>query len=588
MEGAGERGENAVVPAAEIHLAQDGVGGLALLGGLGDFQDEGVATDLEGRGVEPLGLRLAPVPHGMEHREARAAEAIAAADAPVVLGGRREAVEARGDLGAALLVEPIEAAELLELAAQDVAQSGQVPDIERGVVEELGRDGALGPVGLLAGLVDGDGEVLLQERREADALEAEELGGEHRVEKAVRREAAEIVQQAQVEVAAVHDEVLLREHGPKRVELQAGREHIDEEDLAVDEELQEADPRLVVIHVVRLGIEGDLIDLLERVEERTERARLVQEQVGRRARDHSDAEHSAEAGREEAGNHAAGLGGHIPRGEEGINKQREVFVIAPLEQRGGGDAVPGASFGQPATEQGEILGLQRHRRDRIARVGVEAGGDEDEVGLERDYGIERGPQRGHVRGPWRARGNGPVAGLRAEVLRAGAGVARVLVDGSEENAVATVQDRLGAVAMVGVEIPDRHPPRPEVALREERGQRDLVEVAEAHRLGVRRVVAGRAHEREDRRLLFEGMARGLERSGDGATRMVADAGKEGRVRVEIARLREALQVGGRVGKQERVIGGERGLGCPPRPVRVGRAEVFLRANDARRLLRPHR
>jgi hypothetical protein len=119
--------------------------------------------------------------------------------------------------------------------------------------------------------------VLLEERGEADARAAEELRREHRVENAVRAETAEVVQQAQVEIATVHDEVFRREDFPKRLELQAGRKDIDEEDLAADEKLQEADAGLVVKHVVGLGIEGDFIDARVGVEERGERAGLVEE-----------------------------------------------------------------------------------------------------------------------------------------------------------------------------------------------------------------------------------------------------------------------------------------------------------------------
>jgi len=123
--------------------------------------------------------------------------------------------------------------------------------------------------------------VLLEQRAEADARTVEQLGREHGVEKAARAEAAEVVQEAQVEIAPVHEEVFVREAGPEAVELE-GRERVDEEDFVADEELQEADPRAVVIHVVRLCIEGDLIDLVEGVEEGCDLTRLVDEGVGGR------------------------------------------------------------------------------------------------------------------------------------------------------------------------------------------------------------------------------------------------------------------------------------------------------------------
>src|ERR1019366_1127742 len=167
------------VAAAEVEVGEERRLGFAVLGGLGKLDQKGVAADLERRRVEALGLRLAPMPDSVEHAEAGAAEAFAAADTPVVVGGGRKAGGAGLDLRAALLLEPGDTVKLGELAEENVAQRRQMPDVERGVVEEFRRDRALGPVGFLAGLVDRGAEVILEERAEADALAAEELRGEH-------------------------------------------------------------------------------------------------------------------------------------------------------------------------------------------------------------------------------------------------------------------------------------------------------------------------------------------------------------------------------------------------------------------------
>lgn len=76
------------------------------------------------------------------------------------------------------------------------------------------------------------------------------------------------MQQPQVEIAAVHDQVFLRQNLPERIQLEARGEHIDEEHFAADQKLQQANPCLVVKHVVRLGIEGDLFHPFERGEQR--------------------------------------------------------------------------------------------------------------------------------------------------------------------------------------------------------------------------------------------------------------------------------------------------------------------------------
>jgi hypothetical protein len=49
----------------------------------------------------------------VEHAQARPAKPFTAADAPVVLGRRRESLESRHNLRAALLFQPFEATEFL-------------------------------------------------------------------------------------------------------------------------------------------------------------------------------------------------------------------------------------------------------------------------------------------------------------------------------------------------------------------------------------------------------------------------------------------------------------------------------------------
>ena len=53
--------------------------------------------------------------------------------------------------------------------------------------------------------------MFLEQRREADARPAEQLGGEHGVKDALGAKTVEVVQQPQIEIAAVHQEVFPRE-----------------------------------------------------------------------------------------------------------------------------------------------------------------------------------------------------------------------------------------------------------------------------------------------------------------------------------------------------------------------------------------
>jgi len=150
-------------------------------------------------------------------------------------------------------------------------------------------------------------------------------------------------------------------------------------------------------------------------------------------------------------------------------------------------------------------------RERIAAVGVETGGDQDQIGAE---GLERRHQPA---------GEGAAPGLAGRVGRdrdiddiADAGLGRRacariegrLVDGAEEQAVVSLEGGLGAVAVVDVEI-DHGDPGHTLSLGHAGGDGDIGEHAEAHggvRLGV---VARRAD------------------SGEGAGGLAADHGADG-------------------------------------------------------------
>ena len=109
-------------------------------------------------------------------------------------------------------------------------------DVERGVVEEFFGEWAFRPVSFLGVFVEEDAEVFFEEGGEADALAVEQLGGEHGVEQAFRAEAAEVVQEADVKVAAVHQEVFRGEAFPEGGEVE-GREDVDQEYFASDKKL---------------------------------------------------------------------------------------------------------------------------------------------------------------------------------------------------------------------------------------------------------------------------------------------------------------------------------------------------------------
>ena len=214
----------------------------------------------------------------------------------------------------------------------------------------------------------------------------------------------------------------------------------------------------------------------------------------------------------------------------------------------------------------KVFALEGHRGDRIARIGVEAGGNEQEIGAKRDDGVEGGPERGHVLGARGVGGDGPVAEARTEVARASAGVAGVLVDRGKEECIAErrvgadegLHNGFGAVAVMGVEIPDGHTTGGdgsgsvggsaggreggrEIVGGVNSRERDLVQITETHRMARAGVVAGRPHEGKNRSALRDGVTSGREGGRGGATGVVADVLEEGGVRVEVAGLRTPLR-----------------------------------------------
>ena len=169
-------------------------------------------------------------------------------------------------------------AECHELGAKNIAQRGQMQNVERGVIQETLAERTLRPIGLLAVLVEDDAEVLLQQAGEADAGVVEQLRRQHGVEQALRAKLTQVPQQADVEIASVHQQVLGRQFFPKRGERERG-EHIHQEYFPCHEKLEQTHPRAVVEHVVRLRIERDLIDAVEGGQQRRELVGLFYQRV---------------------------------------------------------------------------------------------------------------------------------------------------------------------------------------------------------------------------------------------------------------------------------------------------------------------
>ena len=248
-----------------------------------------------------------------------------------------------------------------------------------------------------------------------------------------------------------------------------------------------------------------------------------------------------------------------------------------------------AGFAQPPPQGGEIFKFERHRGDRITSIAVETGRDEDEVRAKPEDRIEGGTQRLHVIGPRGMRGHRPVADIGALIPGAGSGVTRILMDRRKEQRLAAMQDRLGAVAVMGVEIPDRNPPGAQLLLGSEGRDRNLVQVAKPHRLGNRGMMPRRAHEGKNRfpRLCREGVLGGFDGPGHRTSSVAVDLGKKGGISVKIAAEPESLQMRGGVGEEQPCLSHRGGGRFPPNPVRMGFPKMRRRPADACRLFGTH-
>ena len=162
----------------------------------------------------------------------------------------------------------------------------------------------------------------------------------------------------------------------------------------------------------------------------------------------------------------------------------------------------------------------------------------------------------------------------------------MLEDADHQHALVAGDDVLGAVAVVHVEIDDRHALQAAHIERVARCDRDVVEEAEAHRLIARRVVAGRAHraERAFDLAVDHRVGRG-DRGAGGAQRGVQGAGTRGGVGVDRSRhaaacdaLQKVLQLGhvtGGVREHQVIELDERRVAALERHVQAGGQQVVV-------------
>ncbi len=192
---------------------------------------------------------------------------------------------------------------------------------------------------------------------------------------------------------------------------------------------------------------------------------------------------------------------------------------------------------------GEVVRFQQQRGERVAGVGVETGGDQDQLRgevLQRPHqGLERRPP-GLAR---RAGGGGGVDHVAVAAGGAGARPVGELLDRGEEQARIGPHHSLRAVAVVHVEIHHRHPRKPLGQGRVGR-HRHAGEQAEPHRLARQGVVPRRPHRAErPRQPAGRGLAHGLHRRAAGALGGDQAPGRHGGVRIELDQAARGLRPG---------------------------------------------
>lgn len=158
---------------------------------------------------------------------------------------------------------------------------------------------------------------------------------------------------------------------------------------------------------------------------------------------------------------------------------------------------PVGQVAKRAGDPGKVRLVQHEPGEGIGGMGIEPGRDEDQLGREiLDPGQHMIRHRGAEGPPVRPVGQRHVhhVVVGARLVRGpGAGIERPLVGRAEQDSCVILDQVLGAVAVVNVEIDDRHAGQAMVIQRVPRRDGDRPEQAEAHGDLALGMVTGRAH-----------------------------------------------------------------------------------------------
>ena len=215
-----------------------------------------VTDDEERRLVAGKGFAFAPVPEFAQDGQGRAAQEMAAFEAPdgVGVGGLPGSAIAN-EAGAGFLV-PIEAAFGFEFFLELVGQGLQIMSIVPGVFFHLLGQGPKGPIGLLGAFFELNTQVVLDEVHEAELTKAQEAGRQHSVEDCGGDELVMFAEQTQVVVCPMHNQFVGRERFEEGAEVEAS-ERIHQVIAGRSADLDQTDFFWIGVKAVSFGIDRD-------------------------------------------------------------------------------------------------------------------------------------------------------------------------------------------------------------------------------------------------------------------------------------------------------------------------------------------
>src|SRR5687768_8797301 len=97
-----------------------------------------------------------------------------------------------------------------------------------------------------------------------------------------------------------------------------------------------------------------------------------------------------------------------PPGQELIDQFRQLIAVSAFED----GSCRNVRFAQPPAEGSEVLRRERHLGNRVSRIGIEARGNEQQVGLEGDELIKGAAHLGNVLRSRRQRRDRKIVNIR--------------------------------------------------------------------------------------------------------------------------------------------------------------------------------